>query len=39
MKVPKNGEGWEEIKIKNRIDLSPVVKRKLKEIVGKENIS
>ena len=39
MKVPKNGEGWEEIKIKNRIDASPVVKRKLKEIVGSENIS
>ncbi|MCX6810318.1 MAG: DNA polymerase III subunit alpha [Candidatus Berkelbacteria bacterium] len=39
IKVPKNGSGWEEIKIKNRIDISPVVKRKLKEIVGKENIS
>jgi len=39
IKVPKNGEGWEEIKIKNRIDLSPVVKTKLREIVGKENIS
>jgi len=46
MRVPKNGEslpdgrqGWEEIKIKNRLDASPVVKRKLKEIVGKENVS
>jgi len=39
IKVPKNGEGWEEIKIKNRLDLSPVVKTKLREIVGKENIA
>jgi DNA polymerase-3 subunit alpha len=39
MRVPKNGSGWEEIKIKNRLDASPVVKRKLKEIVGDENIN
>jgi len=38
IRVPKNGEGWQEMKIKNRIDGSPVVKRKLREIVGKENV-
>lgn len=38
IKVPKNGEGWEQIKIKNRIDLSPVVKAKIRDIVGKENL-
>lgn len=39
MKVPKNGEGWREIKIKNRVDICPPLLRKLKEVVGKENIS
>ena len=38
IRLPKNGQGWEEIKIKNRLDSSPVVRRKLKEIVGNENI-
>jgi len=39
IKVPKNGEGWREMKIKNTVDICPPLLRKLKEVVGKENIS
>jgi DNA polymerase-3 subunit alpha len=38
IKIPNNGDGFKEIEIKNRIDISPVVLRKLKELVGKENV-
>jgi hypothetical protein len=39
IKVPKNGEGWREMKIKNTVDICPPLLRKLKEVVGKENIT
>lgn len=39
IKVPKNDEGWREMKIKNTVDICPPLLRKLKEVVGKENIS
>ena len=45
VRVPKNGEdlpdgsqGYKEMRTKSRVDSSPVVRRKLKEIVGNENI-
>lgn len=39
IRVPKNGEDYKEMRIKSRIDICPPVLRKLKEIVGKENIA
>ncbi|TSC94447.1 MAG: DNA polymerase III subunit alpha [Candidatus Berkelbacteria bacterium Athens1014_28] len=38
IRLPKNGEDYKEMKIKNRLNISPVVKRKIIEVVGKENV-
>jgi len=39
IRLPQNGQGYKEMRIKNHLDGSPVVLRKLKEIVGEENVS
>jgi len=39
LKIPNNGEGFKEINIKNTTEHSPVVLRKLRELVGKEGIA
>ena len=36
LKVPNNGSGYKEMNIKNKTEISPVVLRKLKELVGRE---
>jgi len=45
VRVPHNGEGlpagrrsYKEMRLKNRLDTSPIIRRKLKEIVGEENV-
>ncbi len=38
IRLPKDGESYKDMRIKSRIDICPVVKKKLKEIVGQENI-
>lgn len=38
LKIPNNGNGCKEVAIKQKADLSPVVLRKLKELVGKEGV-
>lgn len=38
IRIPKNGEGYKEMRIKSRVDICPPILRKLKEIVGKENV-
>lgn len=36
--VPNNGNGYKEINVRNRVEASPVMLRKLKELVGKEGV-
>lgn len=36
--VPNNGSGMKEIAIKQKVETSPIVLRKLKELVGKEEV-
>ncbi|OQB06661.1 MAG: DNA polymerase III subunit alpha [bacterium ADurb.Bin212] len=36
--VPNNGHGYKEIKTKTRVDICPVLRAKLKELVGNKNI-
>lgn len=38
IKIPQNGDGFKEIKIKNKVALNPVLNKKLIDLVGKENI-
>jgi hypothetical protein len=38
LKIPNNGSGFKEAKIKNQALISPVLIKKLNEVVGKENI-
>ena len=38
LKIPNNGSGYKESKIKNQVLISPVLTKKLYEVVGKENI-
>jgi len=39
LNVPNNGSGYKEIKTKTKVAINPVLNKKLKEIVGKENIA
>lgn len=39
LKIPNDGEGFKEINIKNQSDSSLIVIRKLKELVGKDNVT
>jgi DNA polymerase-3 subunit alpha len=36
--VPNNGHGYKEIKTKTRVDICPVLRAKLKEIIGSKNV-
>lgn len=36
--IPDNGNGYKEKKIKSKVDINPVLNKKLTELVGKENI-
>jgi len=38
LRIPNNGSGFKETKIKNQVAISPVLTKRLKEVVGKENI-
>ncbi|MFA5926753.1 MAG: DNA polymerase III subunit alpha [Patescibacteria group bacterium] len=38
LKIPNNGSGHKELKLKQKIEPAPVVLRKLKELVGNENV-
>ncbi len=38
LKIPNNGSGYKEIKIKTKVERNPVLLRQLKELVGKENV-
>ena len=39
IKVPDNGHGYKEVIIKTKVSISPVLNRRLYEIIGKENVS
>ena len=38
LKIPNNGDGYKNVDIKNTTQHSPIVLRKLRELVGKENV-
>jgi len=39
IKIPINGDGYKEMKIKSKVALNPVLNKKLHDLVGKENIT
>ena len=39
LNVPDNGSGYKEIRTKTKVSISPVLRKKLNEIVGTENIN
>ena len=38
LNIPNNGDGYKEVKVKNKADLSPVILRKLRDLVGSESV-
>lgn len=39
LRIPNNGSGYKDSKIKNQVSISPVLTKRLKEVVGTENIA